>query len=114
MIEVTIRNYLLDELNNVPVLFEQPKSKTNTYVIIHELDRGKTNQISANTFEFIIGAPTYYNARVLCGQVRGLLETIDDPSISSAKIGGERGGYNTTTNNYEYNLIFNFIHYEED
>lgn len=115
MIEVTIKDYLQRELNNIPVLFERPKNKPNKYVIIHELDAGKVNQVPAITLEFIIGAKTYYSARELCGQVRHLLEmSIQLPTISHAGIGGENGGYDESNSDYEYDLIFNFIHYEED
>lgn len=115
MIEVTVKKYLADNLQNIPVLFERPKTKPNRYVLIHEIDAGKTNEVRAITLEFICGAKSYYSARELCGQVRRLLElSAILPSISSAKIGGENGGYNENNSDYEYDLIFNFTHFEED
>lgn len=115
MIETTIKGYLDQELKTIPVLFELPKTKPSKYVIIHEIDAGMTDHIRANTFEFIIGAESFYDARVLCGEVRTLLDSATSLStISSAKIGGEHSGYNATNDRYEYTLIFNFYHYEED
>ena len=52
MIETTLRNYLLENLTNIPVLFERPKEKPSKYVLIHGIDAGMTNHISAATFSF--------------------------------------------------------------
>ena len=52
MIEVTLRDYLIRNLENIPVLFEKPKQKPATYVLIHGIDSGVINHIQADTFSF--------------------------------------------------------------
>ena len=111
MIEVTLREYL-DE--TIPVLFEKPKTKPEKYVLIHGIDSGVINHIQADTFSFTSIAPSYYEAKVLSDRVKALLfDSIQLPTISSAKLGGQNGSANATEAAYEYELIFNFYHYEE-
>lgn len=115
MIEVTIKNYLSSNLNDIPVLFEKPKEKPEEYVIISTLDGGMVDHVPASTLSFIVGAKSYYKARVLEGRVKQLLNnSIELESVSLAKIGGESGKTVADQQTYEYTLIYNFYHYEED
>lgn len=112
MIEVTLRNYLVEHLNKIPVLYEKPKTKPQKYVLIRRIDAGYVNHISAATFSFTCYASAYYEAKVLSDEVKELLlGSISLPDISSAKLGGENGGVNSSESVYEYELIFNFYHY---
>lgn len=114
MIEVTLRNYLVDNLKTIPVLFEKPKNKPQTYVLIHGIDTGVINHIQADTFSFTSIAPTFYEAKLLSDRVKSLLlDSISLPTISSAKLGGQNGSAVAVESAYEYELIFNFYHYEE-
>lgn len=114
MIEVTLKNYLDEKLETIPVLFEKPKTKPQSYVVIHGLDSGITNHIQADTFSFLCIAPSFYEAKLLSDRVKlVLLDSIQLPQISSAKLGGQNSSANATTASYEYELIFNFYHYEE-
>jgi hypothetical protein len=114
MIETTLRNYLVSNLNTIPVLFEKPKTKPEKYVLLHGIDSGRINQISADTFSITSIAPSFYEAKLLSDQVKTLLfDSITLPTISSAKLGGQNGSANATEAAYEYEIIFNFYHYEE-
>lgn len=114
MIETTLRNYLLENLTNIPVLFERPKEKPSKYVLIHGIDAGMINHISAVTFSFTAIAPSFYEAKTLSDTVKTLLfNSISLPSISSAKLGGQNGSAVATESAYEYELIFNFYYFEE-
>ena len=115
MIDVTIRDYLVTELKTVPVLFEKPKTKTIPYVILHEIDEGYLNHIPAITFAVTIGADSMYNARVLSNQVKSLLlNAISLPTVSKASLGGASNRAVAGESVYEYELIFNFYHFEEE
>ena len=115
MIDVTIRNYLVTNLANVPVLFEKPKTKTIPYVILHEIDAGVINHIPAVTFAVTIGADSMYNAKVLSNQVKSLLlNAISLPTVSKASLGGSNSRAVASESVYEYELIFNFYHFEEE
>lgn len=114
MIEVTLRKYLDENLETIPILFEKPKVKPAKYVLIHGLDAGEINHIQAATFSFTSIAPSFYEAKLLSDQVKALLfDSIKLPAISSARLGGQNGSANATEAAYEYELIFNFHHYEE-
>lgn len=114
MIEVTLRDYLIRNLENIPVLFEKPKQKPATYVLIHGIDSGVINHIQADTFSFTTIAPSYYEAKILSNRVKDLIfNSIEIPTISSAKLGGQNSRAVASESAYEYELIFNFYHYEE-
>lgn len=113
MIDVTLREYLLEDLD-VPVLFEKPKQKPTTYVLIKNIDSGYINHISAATYAFTAIAPSFYEAKVLSDRVKtALFNSISLPQITSAKLGGQNGSAVATESAYEYELIFNFYYYEE-
>lgn len=119
MIDVTIRNYLLTGLQqaglNVPVLFEKPKNKTIPYIVLHEIDSGIVNHIPAITFAVTIIADSMYNAKVLSNQVKSLLlNAISLPTVSKASLGGSNSRAVASESVYEYELIFNFYHFEEE
>lgn len=119
MIDVTIRNYLLAGLQqaglNVPVLFEKPKNKTIPYIVLHEIDSGVVNHIPAITFAVTIIADSMYNAKVLSNQVKSLLlNAISLPTVSKASLGGSNSRAVASESVYEYELIFNFYHFEEE
>lgn len=119
MIDVTIRNYLINGLQdaglNVPVLFEKPKNKTIPYIILHEIDSGITNQISAITFAVTIISDSMYNAKVLSTTVKSLLlDAISLPEVSKASLGGSNSRAVASESAYEYELIFNFHYFEEE
>lgn len=119
MIDVTLRNYLIAGLQqtglNVPVLFEKPKTKTIPYVIMHEIDSGIVNHIPAITFAVTIIADSMYNAKVLSNTVKSLLlNAISLPTVSSASLGGSNSRAVASESTYEYELIFNFYHFEEE
>lgn len=115
MIEVTLKEYLMEKIPGLPVLFEKPKSKPERYVLIKELDEGLVNHINAATFSFTSIAPSFYESKVLSNMVKSaLFESTSLPAISSAKLGGQSGSAVATESAYEYELIFNFYYYEED
>jgi hypothetical protein len=114
MIEVVLRDYLVEALETIPVLFEKPKEKPERYVLIHGIDSGVINHINADTFSFTSIAPTFYEVKLLSDRVKALLfDSISLPAISSAKLGGQNGSAVAVESAYEYELIFNFFHYEE-
>jgi len=115
MIDVTIRDYLVENLTRVPVLFEKPKTKTIPYVILREIDAGVINHIPAITFAVTIGADSMYNAKVLSNQVKALLlNAASLPTVSKASLGGSNSRAVASESVYEYELIFNFYHFEEE
>lgn len=113
MLETTLRDYLMDQLD-IPVYLEKPADKPSLYVVLRRIDSGMINQVAAATFSFKCIAETLYEAAQLSTQVKeALLESIELSVISSAKLGGENGRVDASERGYEYELIFNFYYYEE-
>lgn len=112
MIEVDIREYLVEELETIPVLFERPKTKAVPCVLMQIIDEGYVNHIPAMSISFTISHNSFYNAKVLADQVKGLLlNAITLEDISKASLGGVNSTTDSERGVYEYELIFNFIHY---
>ena len=112
MIEVDIRTYLVTELKNIPVLFERPKAKTVPLVLMQIIDEGYVDHIPAMSISFTISHTSFYNAKVLADQVRDLLlNAVSLANISKASLGGVNSTTDSERGVYEYELIFNFIHY---
>lgn len=114
MIEVALIEYLTDALNGVYVAMEKPKSKPETYVVLHKIDAGMVNQIAAATFSIMCYAPSLYKVTELAKEVKKALLNMDVEEISSAKLGGESVSTRASEMTYESELIFNFNYYEED
>ena len=115
MIQKIIRDYLVTELETIPVYMEQPKTAPEEWVLIELADSGLTNQISAATMFIRCNAQSMYAAAALSEIVKDLmLDAVKIDAISAVKIGGERSGIDTTNRIYQYDLTFNIFFYKED
>lgn len=114
MIEVTLRQYLEDELS-VPVVMEVPKSIPSEYILLQIIDSGKIEHIDAATFSVIVVSNSLYSAAVLRDRVKeALYNSISLDGISHVDIGGEVSGIDSANKAYQYDLTFNFYYYKED
>lgn len=114
MIEVTLREYLENELN-VPVYMEVPKSIPASYVLLQLIDAGRIDHIDAATFNVIVKGDTLYSAAELRDEVKAaLLNSITLNGISHVDQGGEIAGIDSANKTYQYELTFNFYFYKEE
>ena len=112
MIEVDIREYLVEELETISVLFERPKTKTAPCVYMQIIDEGYVDHIPAMSISFTVSHTSFYEAKALADQVKDLLlNAISLEDISKASLGGVNSTTDSERGVYEYELIFNFIHY---
>ena len=115
MIEVTIKDYLENNLNNVPVYMEYPKNPGKKFILLQLADGGQINYIDAATFFVTVYADSLYMAAELKEEVKKLLfQAVMLPSISSASLGQEQAGTDSANNMYQYNLTFNFYYFREE
>lgn len=115
MIEVTLRKYLSDNLENIAVVMEQPKNPPKEYVILRLVDYGKRNQIDAATFFVKVVSDTFFTASSLRDHVRSLLiEFTSLDSISHASIGGESASIDGANHVYNYDITLNVYFYGEE
>ena len=115
MIEVTIRKYLEDNLNGIPVLMEYPRNPKGKFVLLQLSDGGRINYIDAATFFLTVYADSLYEAASLKEKVKTLLfNTVILPGISNASLGQEQADTDTVNHKYIYNLTFNFYYFREE
>ena len=115
MIEVAIRQYLADNLENIMVVTEQPKTPPKQYVLLRLTDSGRTNHIDAATFFVSVISNTQYSALQLSEEVKDLLlNAISLDYISHSSMGGESASTDSANHVYQYTLVFNFHYYREE
>lgn len=114
MIEVVIKNYLLDILD-VPVVLERPKDVPTSYVLMRLIDSGEINHISSATFIFEVVAGSLYEASVLSDELADALDGIVIlDKITKAFPGGKSAETDSSDKTYKYILTYNFNYYKEE
>ena len=115
MIEVAIRKYLEDNLDNIPVFMEYPKNPKKEFIVLQLADSGQINYIDAATFFITIYADSLYAAAELNDEVISLLfDAVQLPGISSSSLGQNQSGTDSANHLYTYTLTFNFYYYREE
>lgn len=115
MIEATIRKYLEDNLDNIPVLMEFPKNPPKKFIVMQLADGGKVNHIDAATFFLTVYANSLYEAAEVNEDVIDLLnDAISIPGITKSMLGQNQSGTDSANHLYTYNLTFNFYYYREE
>lgn len=114
MIEVTLREYLSDNLD-VPVLMEHPKTSKKKFILLQLADAGRTNHIDMATFFINVYADSLYEAAELKEKVKTLLfDAISLPGITKSTLGQDQAATDSANHLYQYNLTFNFYYYREE
>ena len=115
MIEATLRKYLEDNLDNVPVVMEYPKNPKKKFILLQLADGGQINHIDAATFFVTVYADSLFAASELKETVKTLLfNAIEIPGVTKASLGQEQAGTDSANHVYQYNLTFNFYFYREE
>jgi len=114
MIETTIRDYLIRELNTENVYLEIPKPMPDECVVFTIVDRSRDNHIDAVTAECMSYAESKVKAAELDEKVRrAMYEFINEQNISSVKLGGGNDAQDTTLKRYRYRSYFNIVYMED-
>lgn len=115
MIEVSIRQYLIDAIDGLQVFLERPKSPPAEYVLLQLVDSGRINHIDAATFFVTVISDNLYSAAQLREQVKDtLFDAITVSGITHSDLGGERANTDSANHVYQYELTFNFYYYREE
>lgn len=110
LIEQTVLEYLQDELDIDDVYLEIPNPIPEKFVVLHVIDRGKSNQINEVTIEFMSYAPSKYEAAVLDEQVRMAMENIIELDNIACHFGGGNDNPDTTLKIPRYRCYFNLFY----
>ena len=115
MIEVVLRQYLADNIENMAVVMEQPKNPPKEYILLRLADSGRVNHIDAATFFVTIISDSLYSAAKIKEKVKDLLfDAVSLDCISHSSSGGESATLDASNHVYQYNLTFNFYYYREE
>lgn len=110
LIEKTIRDYLLEKIQNIPIEVEEPTNKTK-YIVFRVIDRNKTDLINSVTVEFFSYDKSKFEAAKLDEELRMAMENIVElGSIFSSKIGGGSDDYDEDLKRYRYRSYFNLFY----
>lgn len=111
MIESTVRDYLNEKLS-VDVYLEQQKEMPTSFVLIEKTGGRLTEHIRSATLTIQSYATTLYNASKLNEDVIKALENIIElDEIISCTLNSDYNYTDTTTKQYRYQAVFNFIYY---
>lgn len=114
MIEVTLRDYLTDNLD-IPVLMEHPKTSKKKYILLQLADASQINHIDMATFFVNVYADSLYEAAEIKEEVKTLLlNAIELPGITKSTLGQDQAATDSANHLYQYNLTFNFYYYREE
>lgn len=107
LIEKTIRDYLHDKIQNIPIEVEEPTDESK-YIVFRVIDRGKEDLINAVTVEFFCYGKSKLEAAMLDEELRTAMENIVElDSIFSSKLGGGSDNYDEDLKIYRYRSYFN-------
>lgn len=114
LIEETVLSHLRAELENNDIYTSVPKEIPDEFVTIQLIDRGKTNQIYACTFEISSFSTNKLGASTLDKSVRDAMEkiTAEETDVSGVELGGGSDAYDTSINKERYLSYYNLTYYE--
>lgn len=111
MIEQTLISYLSTALS-VPVSCEVPEVKPASYVVIERTGGYRAEHLNYSTFAIKSYAASLEGAMLLDGEViEALLAITTLPEIASSRLNSHYNYTDTTTKEYRYQAVFDFVHY---
>lgn len=110
MIETIIKNYL-DDVQDLPVLFEQQPGIDECY-IVEKTGAGGTQHIKTAMLAIQSYADTMAKAARLNEQLIALMyDAIRLPEVSEVELNSSYNYTDRTTKRYRYQAVFNIVHY---
>ena len=108
MIELTVLNYLTEELD-VPVYMETPEDIPESYVLVQKTGSGRDNRVDRATFALQSIAPSLYEAAVLNESVKAAMDTMDE-GIFGADLNSDYEYTNQQTKQYRYQAVYDIYY----
>lgn len=108
MIELTVLNYLTEELD-VPVYMETPEEIPESYVLVQKTGSGRDNRVDRATFALQSIAPSLYEAAVLNENVKAAMDTMDE-GIFGADLNSDYEYTNQQTKQYRYQAVYDIYY----
>lgn len=112
MIEKVVRDYLVSQLNNVPVYLEIPANPPKKYVFVQKTGSAKNNHIESSVFAISSYDVSLFKACELNETVKAAIEdmiTLD--VIGNVKRNSDYPFPDADRKEYRYQAVFEITHY---
>lgn len=109
LIEKTVLDYLMDELDTENIFLEMPNELPDEFIVFRIIDRGKTDQINAVTLEFYSYGLTKLKAAELDEKLREAMDNIVILPEISCHFGGGNDNPDTTIKRPRYRAYYNLF-----
>lgn len=107
MIEKTVLDYLMEELNTDDIYLELPNELPDNFILFRVIDRGKTDHINMVTMEFYSYGKTKLEAAMLDEKLREAMDHIEELPDISCHFGGGNDNPDTTIKRPRYRAYYN-------
>lgn len=110
MIEVIVREYLLEELDE-PVYLEVPADPPKRYVVLEKVGGSCTNHIDAAMMAIRSVAESLYEAAALNRRVIAAMDGIVRlDAVSNSELNSDYNNTSTASKEYRYQAVFDLIY----
>lgn len=114
MIEATVRDYLAQKLNNVPVYLDIPADPPARFVSLEKTGSSRTNQVDTATFAIQSWDGRKYSASVLNQRVKeAMYDIVELDAIGAVRLSSDYDWTDTEKKHYRYQAVFSLTYYEE-
>ena len=113
MIEYIVKEHLEQNIENIPVVFEQPADKPDQYILIDKSGSGRANYINEAVIAIQSYGKTLNDALVLNEQVKTVMyDLIQVKKVSKCELDTDYNFSDKDTKTYRYQAVFNIIFHE--
>lgn len=111
MIEVTLRNFLLEQLD-VPVHFDYPDNAPDEFVLIDKVGGGEEENLPSSSFAFQSYSNSKYGSMVLNKKVKDAVKkSVELMEVSKAQLNSDYNFPDTVRKKPRYQAVFDIYHY---
>lgn len=113
MIELIVKEHLEQNITNVPVVFEQPASRPEQFILIDKTGSGRENYINEATIAIQSYGKTLSDALLLNEQVKSVMfDLIYNNKVSRCALDTDYNFTDKDSKIYRYQAVFNIIYFD--
>ena len=113
MLEIELREHLVEELAPVGVFLVVPEEPPETYVVFERTGGGENNHLRTAVIALRAVAQTMQEAAELMEEtIQAVKGFIISPKIASVNLNSAYNYTDTTKKEYRYQAVFDFVYYD--
>lgn len=110
MVEIIVRDYLIEKLKPIDVYLEKPANPPTEYIFLEKVGSSMENHIESATMAIQSYSDTLYGAARLNELVKDtMFDIIELNSISKVELNSDYNYTDTTTKRYRYQAVFDLV-----